>query len=153
MEGKVRVPNVLKMAEKLATRVDLKYDCIIDKDSKIYKMLQIGDHVEASDDLIIWENAFDDEASASVMDAISKGSEFSDVGKRKLKSEVTGVITDIRIYRTVELDELSPSIKKIVSAYEKPIKEKAKFFLDRINHLSVREDSGQRIIKELLYWK
>ena len=116
-----------KMAEKLATRVDLKYDCIIDKDSKIYKMLQIGDHVEASDDLIIWENAFDDEASASVMDAISKGSEFSDVGKRKLKSEVTGVITDIRIYRTVELDELSPSIKKIVSAYEKPIKEKAKF--------------------------
>ena len=29
-------------------------------------------------------------------------------------------------------------------------KEKAKFFLNRINHLSVREDSGQRIIKELL---
>jgi len=29
-------------------------------------------------------------------------------------------------------------------------KEKAKFFLSRINHLSVREDSGRRIIKDLI---
>lgn len=29
-------------------------------------------------------------------------------------------------------------------------KEKAKYFLSRINHLSVREDSGQKIIKDLL---
>lgn len=29
-------------------------------------------------------------------------------------------------------------------------KEKAKFFLGRINHISVREDTGQKIIKELL---
>lgn len=37
-------------------------------------------------------------------------------------------------------------IPKVISSQ----KEKAKFFLDRINHLSVRENSGQRIIKELL---
>ena len=86
--------------------------------------------IEASDDLIIWENAFDDESASSMMDALAKASEFSDVGKRRLKSEVTGTITAIRIYRTVELDELSPSLKKIVSAYEKPLKEKAKFLED-----------------------
>ena len=119
-----------RMAKKLATRVDLKYDCIIDKDSRIYQIAKVGDHIEASDDLIIWENAFDDESAAGMMDALAKASEFSDVGKRKLKSEVTGTITAIRIYRTVELDELSPSLKKIVSAYEKPLKEKAKFLED-----------------------
>lgn len=119
-----------RMAKKLATRVDLKYDCIIDKDSRIYQIAKVGDHIEASDDLIIWENAFDDESASSMMDALAKASEFSDVGKRRLKSEVTGTITAIRIYRTVELDELSPSLKKIVSAYEKPLKEKAKFLED-----------------------
>ena len=33
-------------------------------------------------------------------------------------------MVDIRIYRTCEISELSPSLKKLVNAYEKPIKEK-----------------------------
>ena len=45
--------------------------------------------------------------------------EFSELGKRKLESEVTGVIKSIKIFRTTELDELSDSLKKIVSNYEK----------------------------------
>ena len=119
-----------RMAKSLATRVNLKYDCIIDKDSKVYQIAKVGDFIEASDDLIIWENAFDDESAAGIMDVLSQGSEFSDIGKRKLKSEVTGTITAIKIYRTVEVDELSPSLRKIVNAYEKPIKEKAKLLED-----------------------
>ena len=59
------------------------------------------------------------------MKAIS-GKDFSDLGKRKLKSDVTGVVTAIKIYRTVELDDLSPSLHKLVSAYEKPLAERAK---------------------------
>lgn len=119
-----------RMAQKLATRVDLKFDCIIDKDSKVYKIAKVGDHIEASDDLIIWENAFDDASAAGLMDVLAKDSDFSEIGKKKLKSEVTGTITAIKIYRTVELDELSPSLKKIVSAYEKPLKDKAKLLAD-----------------------
>ena len=119
-----------KMAEKLATRINIKFDCIIDKDSTLFKIVKVGDHVEASDDLIIWQSAFDDESSASVMSAITQDSDFSDVGKRKLKSEVTGVVTDIKIYRTVDLDDLSPTLKKLVNAYEKPLKEKAKLLAD-----------------------
>lgn len=112
------------MAEKLSTRINVKFDSVINKDSRVYKFPKVGDQVEASDDLIIWEDAFDDEDAAAVMNAIT-GDEFTDIGKRKLKSEVTGKITAIKIFRTVELDELSPSLKKIVSAYEKPLKEEA----------------------------
>ena len=122
------------MAKKLATRVDIKFDTVINKDSRLFSIVKVGDHVEASDDLIIWEDAFDDQDAEEVMAAIT-GPEFSDIGKKKLKSEVTGTVTDIKIFRTVELDELSPSLKKLVSEYEKPLKEEEKLLKD--NDLSV----------------
>ena len=110
------------MAKKLATRVDIKFETVINKDSRVFSIAKVGDHIEASDDLVVWEDAFDDEDAEAVMAAIT-GDEFTDIGKKKLKSEVTGIVKGIKIFRTVELDELSPSIKKIVSDYEKPLKE------------------------------
>lgn len=124
------------MAEKLATRIDIKYDAVINKDSKIFKMMKVGDHVEASDSLIIWEDTFDDEDAADMMAALSNDeTDFSELGKRKLKSEVTGTIKAIKIYRTVELEEMSDSVRKVVREYEKPIKELAKVIKD--NNLSI----------------
>lgn len=119
------------MANKLATRVDLQYTSIVNKDSTIFKIAKVGEHIEASDDLLIWQDAFDDTDAEEVMAGlIGDGEDVSDIGKRKLKSEVTGVLKDIKIFRTVDIEELSPSIKKIVNAYEKPIKDKAKILKD-----------------------
>ncbi len=117
------------MAKKLATRVDIKFDAVVNKDARLFSIVKVGDHVEASDDLLIWEDAFDDQDAEEVMAAIT-GPEFSDIGKKHLKSEVTGTVTDIKIFRTVELDELSPSLKKVVSAYEKPLKDEEKLLKD-----------------------
>ena len=117
------------MAKKLATRVDVKFSVVIDKDSRVYNIAKVGDHIEASDVLIMWEDSFDDEDSRQVMDALANGN-ISDLGKRKLKSEVTGTLKAIKMYRTVELSELSPSLKKIVSEYEKPYVERAKKLKD-----------------------
>ena len=38
------------MAKKLATRIDLKYDTVVNKDCKVFKIAKVGDHIEASDD-------------------------------------------------------------------------------------------------------
>lgn len=122
------------MAKKLATRIDLKYDTVVNKDCKVFKIAKVGDHIEASDDLLIWEEAFDDADADEIMASITNG-DVSDLGKRKLKSEVTGVLKDIKIYRTVEIDELSPSLQKIVTEYEAPLKKTAKLLRD--NELSI----------------
>ncbi|MBR6289274.1 MAG: NUDIX domain-containing protein [Acholeplasmatales bacterium] len=112
------------MAKKLATRIDIGYDAIVNADSKVFKIAKVGDHIEASDSLLVWEDAFDDEDSDDILAALANnGEDFSELGKRKLKSEVTGVLKSIKIYRTVELDALSPSVRKIVEEYEAPIKE------------------------------
>ena len=117
------------MAKKLATKVILKYDMVLNKDATVLKIAKVGDHIEASDDLLIFQDAFDDVDSAEVMDALTDG-DVSELGKRKVKSEVTGELKGIKIYRTIDVNNLSPSLKKIVSAYEKPLKERAQMLKD-----------------------
>lgn len=124
------------MAKKLATKIELKYDSVIDRDSRIFKIAKIGDHIEASDDLLVWDNALDDEDTNDLIASLSlNDDDFADIGKRKLKSEVTGVLKDIKIYRTVELEDLSPSLRQIVEDYEKPLKAMAKKLRD--NDISI----------------
>ena len=108
------------MAKKLATRIDLKFDIVLDKDSLVYSIGKIGDHVECGDNLLVWQSPFEDEDANSLLKVLSD-EDVSELGKRKLTSEVTGTITGINIYRTVEVDELSESLQKIVKAYEKPL--------------------------------
>ena len=69
---------------------------------------------------MIWMPPFDDEAADLLLKNLSTD-EVTELGKRSLKSTVTGTITSIKIYRTVEVSELSNSLKKIVQAYEKPL--------------------------------
>ena len=47
-------------------------------------------------------------------------------GKDKVKSKYSGVIEDIKIYCTVDLEELSPSLRKIVSDYYAKVDKKRK---------------------------
>jgi hypothetical protein len=110
------------MAEKLATRINLKFDVVIDKETNLLMYKKVGDKVECQDDLMIWQAPVDDEDSNNLLKTLATSDEISELGKRKLKSEVTGVITDLRIYRTVEIEELSESLQKFVTEYEKPIK-------------------------------
>ena len=125
-----------KMAEKLATRIDLKYDKVLDKESEIYHFAKIGDHVECGDPLMIWQSPFEDEDANSLLKTLA-GDEVSELGKRTLKSEVTGVVKGIKIYRTIELDDMSESLRKIVSNYEKPYNQMEKIY--KKNNLDISQ--------------
>lgn len=108
------------MANKLATRIDIKHDKVISKDAIFYKFPKVGDEVQAGSPLIIWQSPFDEEDANILLKNLSKD-EISDLGKKTLDTEVTGRITDIKIYRTCEVDTMSDSLKKIVTNYEKPL--------------------------------
>ena len=47
--------------------------------------------------------------------------DISELGKRRIKSEVTGTLKGIKIFRTTELSEMSDSLRKIITEYEKPL--------------------------------
>ena len=96
---------------------------IISKDATISKFAAIGDHVKVNEPLVIWSDPHDEEDVDVLSRTLGSDVDVSEFGRRSLKSNTTGTIADIRLYRTNDLDELSPTVQKIFKAYEKPIHE------------------------------
>ena len=94
------------------------------KDTNIYNLAQKGQDIEEGDPLMIFQNAFEEKDANALLKAISDEDleAVSDLGRIHVHSKITGKIQNIKIYRTCELDELSPSLRKVVTAYESKIK-------------------------------
>ena len=112
------------LSRKLATTVIKKISMVISKDATILKFCSKGTEVKVNDPLVIWTDPHNEED----VDALARtlGSEadlISEFGRRSLKSNVTGKIEDIKLYRTTEISEMAPSVQKLFKAYEKPITE------------------------------
>ena len=110
-----------RMASKLATRVNLAMEVTLDKQTQVISMKKVGDQVEAGEALMVWQAPFDDEEADALMKSLT-GEDVSELGKRRLKSEVTGVVRGIKMYRTIELEDMSDSLRKVVEDYERPLK-------------------------------
>lgn len=116
-------------SKAMSRKVTVKIDCALDKNTNVYDMVSVGTHVEEGENLLVYQNAFDDDDVNALLRKLTDSNEsVSDLGRHPKKAKVTGDIVDIQIYRTCELDELSPTLKKIVSKYEAEI-EKDKQFL------------------------
>ena len=98
--------------------------------------MKVGDHVEVNDNLLIWMPPFDDEGADLVLKNLNFD-EISDLGKRSLSTEVTGTITKVAISRTVDVEELSDSLRKIVEEYEAPLIEREAIY--RENNIDISQ--------------
>lgn len=116
------------LSEAMTSDIVLKIDKVFDKNTNIYNMVSAGQEIEEGDTLLVAQAAYDDEDVNTLLRNLTADDEeeITDLGKIPIKSKVTGVVQDIKIFRTVELDELSPTLKKAVVAYEKKINEKKK---------------------------
>ena len=110
------------MSHKLATDIIKKQDHNIDKDSNVFSMVKVGDEVDVDDALIVWQNPHEEEEANILLRIMGDDQEaVSELGRKAIRAEIAGRVADIRITRTVEIEELSPSLQKIVNDYEKPI--------------------------------
>ena len=115
-------------SKALSRKVTVKIECPLDKGCSVYNMVKVGQHVEEGENLLVYQNAYDDEDVNTLLRKLTDDAEeISELGKHPKKAKVTGDIVDIQIYRTCELDDLSPTLKKIVSDYEKEIEKDKKF--------------------------
>ena len=104
------------MSSEVVTKVEVK----LPKDANIYNMVKIGQEIQEGDSLLVFQNAFDEgDVNLLLKNLVDDESEISDLGRIPIKSKITGVVQDIVIYRTVEKDELSETLKKKVSELEK----------------------------------
>lgn len=116
------------MSDAMTSDIVLKIEKIFDKDTNIYNLIKVGQSVEEGDTLLIAQAGYDEESVNTLLRNLNADDEddITELGRIPIKSKVTGIVQDIKFFRTVELNELSPTLKKYVSAYEKNIKAKQK---------------------------
>lgn len=110
------------LSEAMATDIVVEKDKDLSKNTNVYQMVKVGQEIQEGDPLIIFQNSFDEKDANVLLKNITDKDYLSDLGRIKLKSKYTGVVQDIKIYRTCEIDDMSDSLKKIVTDYEKKIK-------------------------------
>lgn len=111
------------LSDAMTSEVVVKKEYVFPKNTNIYNMVKKGQEIEEGEPLIIFQNAFDEKDANLLIKAITDDEDtVNELGRISIKSKVTGIVQDIKIYRTVEKDELSDSLKKQVDLYEKDIR-------------------------------
>lgn len=90
-------------------------------------IVNVGDKIKAGDPLIIFSDAMTD-TMQNLFDSMRQEHKEAVIesAKTSVLSKYTGEIVDIKIYTTSELEDLDPSLQKIVKAYWNRIEKRNK---------------------------
>ena len=115
-----------KLSEDMATEMVFNTPAVIGKNASVTYMVNVGDHIEAGDSLIQFDTSYEDNELNQLLDSLSGDDKETilENSRTNKKSKYAGIIEDIKIYSTVDLEELSPSLQKIVGDYYKKINAK-----------------------------
>lgn len=117
------------LADRAATEMCFLRQVTIGKNANVEYMVDVGDEIKVGDSLIRFDTSYEDDSINSLLAALSD-EDKTDVladSRNDIHSKYSGVIEDIKIYSVVEVEELSPSLQKIVKKYYKKIEKKKKF--------------------------
>lgn len=117
-----------RLSHKMASDITMEKHLLLGKNANILRMVKKGDKINVNDIIIEYDQSNDEEAINKLLANVSEDlkQDITSMSKGQIVSKYTGFISDIKIYCVSELEELSPSLKKIVSAYWADIKAKKK---------------------------
>jgi hypothetical protein len=120
-----------RLSEAMACDVIKVKQVVLPANTNVYNVLAKGTAIEEGDQLMSFQTPYDSEDLEILQRNLAGDEEqLSSLGRVPIRAECTGKLVDVIIYRTCELEDLSPSLKKLVTAYEKPIKAKKKMLED-----------------------
>jgi hypothetical protein len=99
------------------------------KNSNVDYICKKGDHIMVGDPLISFDTSYEDDSVNDLLAKLSDDAKASIMNNARniIPSKYSGVIEDIKIYSTVEPEEMSPTLKKIVTSYWRSINRKKEF--------------------------
>lgn len=110
------------LSNALSTNLVLQKEVSLLPSANVYNMVEVGSPIEEGEPLIIFSDSFEDEDANALLRNLAKDNPIvSDIGRKQVHSKASGKIQDIKIYRTVEMDKLSPSLQTIIKKYENKI--------------------------------
>lgn len=112
-----------KLCGDMTTQVVMKKEVTLGKNSNIVKIVKKGDYVQVGDTLLEYDTSYDDEGINKMLAGMSDdiGKEIQNLGRKPVKSKYAGIIEDIKVYYTVDEEELSSSLRKTIKEINKPI--------------------------------
>ena len=119
-------PITHSASERMATQMVMPITVSLPKNSYVSKMLKVGDKIDAGQSVMVFDDFHYDQEQMELLQALREemGEDLTETYSSSKKSHYTGTIVDIKIYTSVELDELSESLREIVSNYWKQLKKK-----------------------------
>jgi len=117
-----------KLSKDAITEMCFCKQAVLGKNSNIYYMVKVGDKIKVGDSLIHFDESYEEndlnKLLANLGDNEDEKNELLNGSRNIIPSKYSGVIEDIKMYSTVDLEELSPSLQKIFGAYYNKIKRK-----------------------------
>lgn len=121
-----------QLSERCATEMCFCKSAVVGKNSNVFYMAKKGQEISVGDPLMTFDTSYEDETINQLLANLGQEDKnnIMEGARNEIKSKYSGVIEDIKIYPTVDLDDMSPSMRKIVNAYYRDINKK-KEFLDQ----------------------
>lgn len=108
-----------KLSEDMSTEMVMQKNVVLGANANVDFLVKPGDQVSVGDDLIRFESSMAESEMnkflASIGDELHE--EIIALGKQSVRAKYTGVIEDVKIYSTMDAEQLSPSLQKIVNQY------------------------------------
>jgi hypothetical protein len=111
------------LSEAMASNIVVNKTITLPASTNVLFIATKGQEVTEGEPILIFQNAFDDkDANILLKNLNDEDGDVSEIGRNVVKSKVTGRISDIKIYRTCDIDEnMSDSMKKIITNYERGV--------------------------------
>ena len=118
-----------KLSERCSTEMCFLKSAVIGKNSNVFYIVKKGQEINVGDPLVQFDTSYEDETINALLANLSKEEKENvlEGSRNEILSKYSGVIEDIKIYSTVDLDDMSSSLRKIVSSYYNKINEKKKY--------------------------
>lgn len=108
-----------KLSREMATEVVMPKKVVLGPNTNVDYMVKVGDKIQSGDELIRFERSFNEDALNALLFNVGEDmkEDIAMSGKDKVKAKFSGVVEDIKVFSTVDIEELSPSLRNIVNDY------------------------------------
>lgn len=117
-----------QVSRDMASEIVMQKQVVLGPNTNVDYMVKIGDTVQSGDELIRFEQSFDEDSLNVLLSNVGEDMKEDIMmnNKEKVKTKYSGVIEDIKVYSSVSLNDLSPSLRKVVNKHYNRIKDRRK---------------------------
>jgi len=137
----------------MTSNITMKKEKILNKNANVDFIISKGAKIKTGDPLLVFEQGYDDSEINTMLSKIADEleEEITRLNKNQILSKYTGVVDDIKVYYTCDIEELSPSLQKIVKKYNSTITTKEKMikkYFENLEDSNIILPSKEKIIPD-----